>query len=213
MTKEKTNWSTGQKFLAEHDKTLGSFIEKYGDCDLTPVSQEFYFTALVKAIISQQLSQLAATAIFDRLKSILPDEEISAKNITSLSLIEIQEQGLSLQKATYITNLSASVNTGNIVLDEFTTLSDMEIINKLTMIKGFGRWTAEMFLIFALNRGDIFPADDFGLKKSLEMNYGISMNAKRSEVTKLTDSWKPWRTLATYYLWKSYSSAQEKVKK
>lgn len=213
MTTEKINWIIGQKFLAEKDEILGNLIKKYGDCDLTAVSSDLYFTALVKAIISQQLSQEAAASIFAKLKSTLPNEELTAKNILKLSLVDIKSQGLSTQKSSYILNLSESVIMGNVALEKFPTLSDTDIINQLTTIKGFGRWTAEMFLIFALSRTDILPVDDFGLKKSLEMNYGISINAKRSEITQLTDPWKPWRTLATYYLWKSFSSTKEKVKK
>lgn len=213
MNEEKTNWLIGQKFLAEKDPILSSLIKRHGDCGLTAVTADLYFTALVKAIISQQLSQEAASTIFGRLKSVLPNETLTAKNISNLSLLDIKSQGLSTPKASYIINLSEKIISGEIVLEEFSTLSDIDIINKLTMIKGFGRWTAEMFLIFALNRTDVLPADDFVLKKSLGMHYGISMNAKRSEVAMLTDPWKPWRTLATYYLWKSYSSTKEKLKK
>ena len=110
-----------------------------------------------------------------------------------------------MQKTEYILDLSRHVADGRINPDEFAAMSDTEIMNKLLPVKGFGRWTVEMFLIFALNRTNVWPIDDFGIKKAMNMLYSVDMKAKRTVYNDLAQKWEPWRTLATWYLWKYYS--------
>ena len=199
------DWKVGELYLSEQDEVLKNLIIKYGHCDLTPLTSEDYFTTLIKGIISQQLSQQAAASIYEKVRSYYGSELLYADTICATTPAQLKELGLSMQKTDYIMDLSKHVASGEIKPNEFTQMSDVEIMNKLLPVKGFGRWTVEMFLIFALNRANVWPIDDFGIKKAVNMLYGIDMKAKRTVYNELAQTWEPWRTLATWYLWKYYS--------
>lgn len=199
------DWKVGELYLSERDEVLKNLIIKYGHCDLTPLTSEDYFTTLIKGIISQQLSQQAAASIYQKVRSHYGSELLHADKICATTPAQLKELGLSMQKTDYILDLSKHVASGEIKPSEFTQMSDVEIMNKLLPVKGFGRWTVEMFLIFALNRANVWPIDDFGIKKAVNMLYSIDMKAKRTVYNELAQAWEPWRTLATWYLWKYYS--------
>lgn len=199
------DWKVGELYLSERDEVLKNLIIKYGHCDLTPLTSEDYFTTLIKGIISQQLSQQAAASIYEKVRSYYGSELLYADTICATTPAQLKDLGLSMQKTDYIMDLSKHVASGEIKPNEFTQMSDVEIMNKLLPVKGFGRWTVEMFLIFALNRANVWPIDDFGIKKAVNMLYGIDMKAKRTVYNELAQTWEPWRTLATWYLWKYYS--------
>lgn len=199
------DWKVGELYLSERDEVLKNLIIKYGHCDLKPLTSEDYFTTLIKGIISQQLSQQAAASIYQKVRSYYGSELLYADKICTTTPAQLKELGLSMQKTDYILDLSKHVASGEIRPSEFTQMSDVEIMNKLLPVKGFGRWTVEMFLIFALNRANVWPIDDFGIKKAVNMLYSIDMKAKRTVYNELAQIWEPWRTLATWYLWKYYS--------
>lgn len=199
------DWKVGELYLSEQDDVIKALINKYGHCDLTPLTSEDYFTTLIKGIISQQLSQQAAASIYQKVRSYYGSELLYADKIAATSAEQLKDLGLSMQKTSYILDLSQHVADGRINPDEFTVMSDTEIMNQLLPVKGFGRWTVEMFLIFALNRTNVWPIDDFGIKKAMNMLYAVDMKAKRTVYNELAHKWEPWRTLATWYLWKYYS--------
>lgn len=199
------DWKIGELYLSEQDEVLKNLIKKYGHCDLTPLSSDNYFTTLIKGIVSQQLSQQAAASIYQRVLAYYGAERLYADNIAATSYEQLKSLGLSSQKTDYILDLSKHVVAGSIDPDEFLTMPDAEIMNQLLPVKGFGRWTVEMFLIFALNRTNVWPIDDFGIKKAVNMLYAVDMKAKRTVYNELAQKWDPWRTLATWYLWKYYS--------
>lgn len=199
------DWKAGELYLSEQDEVLKVLIEKYGHCDLTPLTSEDYFTTLIKGIISQQLSQQAAASIYQKVRSYYGAELLYADKISTENHEQLRALGLSTQKTNYILDLSQHVADGRIKPIEFKDMSDTDIMNQLLPVKGFGRWTVEMFLIFALNRTNVWPIDDFGIKKAMNMLYAVDMKAKRNIYNELAQQWEPWRTLATWYLWKYYS--------
>lgn len=182
-------WSEAEKLLSK-DKYIGPLIQKWGHCTIKPIKKSLYFEDLVDAICSQQLSGKAAQTIFGRVKQFLG--KITPENILSKDDEDLRKCGLSYAKIKYVKDLADKVRNSNIEIRKLDTLSDEEIINELTKVKGIGRWTAEMFLMFSLARQDVFPLDDLGINKAMK-----KLKLKKS------DRWKPYRTLAGWYLWRS----------
>ncbi len=198
------NWLVGEKFLAQQDKILCDLIKKYGHCDLRPLEEQEFFSTLLKGIISQQLSQQAAASIYGRVQSFYQHKP-TPEAIYATEVEKLRELGLSPQKVVYVQDFSKHIVEGKVVLAEFSGMTDAQIMEVLLPIKGFGRWTVEMFLIFALNRSNILPVDDFGIKKAMNMLYQVDMKARRTVYLERAKAWEPWRTLATWYLWRYYS--------
>ncbi len=190
-------WKEAEKLLSK-DKYIGPLIKKWGSCSIVhadaikPIKSSLYFEDLVNAICSQQLSGKAAETIFRRVKKLLV--KITPKDILSKADQELRSCGLSWQKVSYIKDLAEHVVSDKLKVESLNTLSDEEVIKELVAVKGIGRWTAEMFLMFSLSRPDILPKDDLGINKALK-NLKIKLiDAKK---------WKPYRTIASWYLWRS----------
>ena len=184
-------WTDANEFLLK-DKYIGPLVEKWGICTIKPIEKSMYFEDLVDAICSQQLSGKAAKTIFGRVKSLLV--KVTPENILSKKDQELRDCGLSWQKVSYVKDLAGKTTNGELQIKKLDKQSDEEIIKELTSVKGIGRWTAEMFLMFSLARPDILPKDDLGINKALK-------NLKVKE--KDTEKWKPYRTVASWYLWRS----------
>ncbi len=184
-------WKEAEDKL-QNDKYIGPLIQKWGSCTIKPISKLKYFEDLVDAICSQQLSGKAAKTIFGRVKSLLV--KITPENILSKTDQELRDCGLSWQKVGYIKDLSSKITNLELQITNLDKLTDEEIITELTKVKGIGRWTAEMFLMFTLGRADILPKDDLGINKALK-----NLNIKEKD----TEKWKPYRTVASWYLWRS----------
>jgi len=182
-------WQDAERFLLK-DKYIAPLIKKWGSCTIKPIKKSKYFEDLVDTICSQQLSGNAAKTIFGRVKKLLI--KISPNNILSKTDQELRDCGLSWQKVSYIKDLATQVKIQKLKIKSLDNLSDEEIISELIKVKGIGRWTTDMFLMFSLGRADILPNDDLGINKALK-------NLK----IKNTDRWKPYRTVASWYLWKS----------
>ena len=197
-------FEAARRTLAETDPILSPFIEAIGPCRLAPAPDPFI--ALVEAIISQQLSVKAADTIFARLVSICPGKSITPKKIVSADESALREAGLSRQKIGYMKDLAGRWVAGEIRPKEFHSLPDEEIIARLIEVKGIGRWTAEMFLIFALNRTDVLPVGDLGLKKAVRQAYRLRQLPSPEDIQKIADPWRPYRSIATWYLWKSLNN-------
>lgn len=169
---------------------------------ITPANPEQYFERLVESIVSQQLSVKVADIIFERLKKLIGSDfsplRVLATDHESLRLV-----GLSNAKAIYIQNIAENWTNGTIQPSLLSSMTDEEVILHLVQIKGVGRWTAEMFLIFTLGRADIFSVGDYGLKKAISLAYNIPITSKPDEFLNLSNNWQPHRSLASRILWKS----------
>ncbi|MDI6900628.1 MAG: DNA-3-methyladenine glycosylase [Anaerosomatales bacterium] len=186
------------RHLSAADPTLGSFIERIGP--LTQPLETDYFGSLAGAIVAQQLSDAAARTIWkrveDRLGGVTPERVLSAEDDT------LRAMGLSASKTRYLRDLATRVATGSLDLAHVATLPDEDVIAELTAVSGIGRWTAEMFLIFALGRPDVLAVDDGALRATVGWLYGLDGGADRDAVARIGKAWRPYRTAASLYLWR-----------
>jgi DNA-3-methyladenine glycosylase II len=194
------DFAQAQRHLAQADPVLASIIARHGACTLQP--QRRYFVALAEAILSQQLSVKAAATIFKRFKEKLGGQ-VAPENILQLKDAQFRGAGVSRQKMSYLRDLAAKWQDGAIAHRRFAKMHDDEIIQALTQVKGIGRWTAEMFLIFSLLRPDVLPVDDLGFRKAMQIAYRLRKLPSAGKIEKIAASWKPYRSIATWYLWAS----------
>jgi len=194
------NINKGLKHLKKVDEKMGRLIAEYEKPEFKKDSN--YFEALVRAIVYQQLSGKAAATIYKRFKDLFPENKHPSPNIVmERSHEELRSTGLSNQKATYIHNIAKAFNTGAVPKD-IDTIGDNEVIECLTTIKGVGPWTAEMFLMFTLNRPDIFPLTDLGIQKGFQLFFQLDEVPKPDLMIEKAEHWRPYRTLASWYLWR-----------
>jgi DNA-3-methyladenine glycosylase II len=199
-----TNWSSARKHL-ESDPVLRDIMAAAGPCRLKP--RRDHFVLLCKSIYAQQISTIVANVLFGRFREHFPQKRptpaLVHKLLTTGSEEELKGCGLSRQKKKYLIDLSSHFLSGAIPNHRLSKLDDEEVIERLTDVQGIGRWTAEMFLIFVLNRPDVFPLDDVGLQKAIKMAYGMKRWPTKKQMIELAESWKPWRTVASWYLWRA----------
>lgn len=198
-------WVEAEKVLKK-DKHLGLLIEKYGRCKIIKHPQSKYFESIVRDIIGQQLSVKAASTIYARLKEALG--AVSPTNIVKSKYENLRNLGLSSAKASYVRDLSESVLDQRLRLNKLDKMSDDAVKSELIKVKGIGKWTAEMFLMFTLARPDIFPIDDLGLRNGFKKVIGDYTNARMEKYAK---RWSPYRTVASWYLWQSLENEPVKV--
>ncbi len=184
----------------QKDSELSPIIDRIGPYKLK--RRYHHFSVLIESIISQQITGSAAEAIFQRFKKLYPIFP-TASQILSTSKSQLRAAGLSSMKIEYLKDLARHVEDGRLDLKTLSKMKDENVIIQLTQVKGIGRWTAEMFLIFSLGRQDIFPVDDLGLRKAVQLLFSLSEIPKPKEALRLGERWKPYRTIATWYLWKS----------
>jgi DNA-3-methyladenine glycosylase II len=187
------------KFL-QKDPQLAGVIDIVDKYELKKRNR--HFAVLVESIISQQLATSAADAIFKRFKELYPKFP-TASDILATKKSKLRTVGLSGMKIEYLKDLAKHVAEGKLNMRTISRMSDEDVIIHLTQVKGIGRWTAEMFLIFSLGRQDIFPVGDLALRKGVQMLFSLPEMPKPKEAEKLGQKWKPYRTAATWYLWKS----------
>jgi len=193
-------WQDAEKFLTK-DKCIAPLIKKWGSCTIKKSPKSKYFTDLLEAITNQQLSGKAASTIFGRVKDLCKGG-LRPEAILKLSEAKLRKAGLSYQKIKYIKDLSNKVKNEELVLNSLDKLPDEEVVTELVKVKGIGRWTAEMFLMFSLARPDVFPVDDLGIRKGFEKVTGKKFDKEKS--AKFAEKhWKPFRTIASWYLWRS----------
>lgn len=201
-------------YLSEVDPVMWETIERVGPCTLQPDPD--IFNALVDAIISQQISVKAADAIMARVRAALPEGKVTPEALLAFDFERLRTLGLSTPKARYIGNLVEHVQSGKLQLELLPALEDEEIITQLTDVKGIGRWTAEMCLIFTLGRPDVLPVDDLGFVEGVREAYGLPTRPTRKEMIERGEVWRPYRTFATWYMWGlrrlSQRNAREKTR-
>lgn len=167
-----------------------------------------YFDSLVESIISQQLSIKASDTIYTRFKKLFKNERINPEEVLDIDSEAIRVTGISYQKISYIKDLAQKTIESGIVFEQFDIMTDEEIITELVKIKGIGRWTAEMFLMFSMGRLDVFSYGDLGLQNAIQRLYGLKEKPTKEQAEALSEKWKPYRTLACRYLWKSLEVTQ-----
>jgi len=193
------NQQDGVGFLRK-DPILGKIIDNVGDYSLK--RRNHHFAVLVESIISQQLATRAAEAIFRRFTKLYPKFP-TATQILATRRSKLRKTGISGMKIDYLKDLARNIEDGKLKIKSLPKMSDEQVIEQLTQIKGIGRWTAEMFLIFSLGRQDVLPVHDLGLRKAVQSAFSLPQLPKPKEVEKLGERWKPYRSIATWYLWKS----------
>jgi DNA-3-methyladenine glycosylase II len=186
------------------DGIMLSIIYRVGPCTFKPMGQPYI--KLVQSIISQQISVKAADAMYKRLTSHFPGKRISPQKMADFQAMTDVETlkacGMSTQKRSYITDLTNKFLDGTIEPKKFETMTDQEIIDSLTLIKGIGVWTAQMFLMFSLGRPDVWPVGDLALRDSVARHYAIKDREDLPAIAKVGERFAPYRSIATWYLWK-----------
>jgi len=161
------------------------------------------FGMLVRCIISQQISGYAAASIIRRLRTLAGPGGLKAANLARFSVAELRSVGLSPQKASYVTDLVRKVNDGTVDLRLIGRLSDEQVVEHLIQVKGIGRWTAQMFLIFSLGRLDVFPHDDLGVRSAIRDNYGLADLPNKETAIEIAEPWRPYASVASWYCWRT----------
>ena len=182
------------------DRKLAKVIDKIGKYNI-PITKNPY-ESLVEAIITQQLSGKAADSISKKFRTIYGRFPKPA-DVLNTSDTKLRKAGLSYMKISYIKDLSGKIESKQLRLASMKDLSDEEVIAELTLVKGIGRWTAEMFLIFSLGRQDVLPVGDLGLKKGIQRLYSMEDLPEKEQMEKIAQKWRPYRSVATWYLWRS----------
>jgi DNA-3-methyladenine glycosylase II len=197
-------YERARRVLMRRDPILGAAIKRIGPCGMADRQRKDHLSALVGSIVSQQLSTKAAATIFGRFTALFPDHHIpDAAAIAAIDDARLRGVGLSGQKVGYLRDLSARIMDGRLNLDELDTLPDEAVIERLTAVKGFGRWTAEMFLMFRLHRPDVLPIDDLGIQNAIQRLYRLRKRPTAKRMLQLGELWKPYRSVASWYLWQT----------
>ena len=186
--------------LKRADPVLSQIIARVGSYRIE--FRDPSFETLVKSIVYQQLSGRVASVIFGRLVE-AAGGRLTSESILKLRPVRMRAAGLSGQKTAYIRDLAGHTRDGRVVFDELTGLSDEQVIERLTQVKGIGVWTAHMFLIFALRRPNVLPSGDLGIRNAIRKAYGMMEMPKPAEIDTLGEPWRPYRTVASWYLWRS----------
>lgn len=197
-------WASAIEHLKRVDPRWTEWIDTYGPCLLRPKRDRFGI--LVRAIIGQQISAKAAASIHLRLLDVQGQGRHQPETLLELGESGIRGAGLSGVKARYLLNLAVAIQREEIPLDRIGRFRDDEIISRLTRIKGIGPWTAEMFLIFALNRPDVLSTGDLGVRVAIRDYYGLDELPAPRDCVPLAEPWRPFRTVAMWYLWKTIDS-------
>lgn len=192
------------QYLCKVDSNLEKIIKIVGKYSINIRNDPFQ--SLVESIIYQQLAGKAANAIYNRFINYYNNKQITPTLILNSPNDNLKKVGLSNRKINYLKDLALHVYDGRINLEELPKMNDEEIINKLVNVKGIGRWTSEMFLIFSLGRQDILPVTDLGVRKAIQKIYSLSELPKPNIMMEIAKPWRPYRSIATWYLWKFLSN-------
>ena len=192
-------WTQAIQELAACDKVMQQLIRQFEDATLT--SRGCAFTTLARSIVGQQISVKAAESVWQKVIGAIPDMTPHTIAIAEKDLL--RACGLSARKITYLQDLSRHFTEGRLNETTWTDRDDEAIIKQLTEVKGIGRWTAEMFLIFHLQRPDVLPLDDIGLQRAISQHYFDKQPVNKKTMLELAKPWQPWRSVATWYLWRS----------
>ena len=192
-------WLQASRALARRDPVLGKLVKAYPG--ITLLSRGDAFQTLARAIVGQQISVKAAESVWLRFATTVSN--VQPARILKARPENLRAAGLSNRKVEYVRDLARHFHDGLLYETRWPQLADDEIIADLVQVKGIGRWTAEMFLIFYLMRPDVLPLDDIGLQRAMAIHYNDSEKITREEMQEIAETWRPWSTVATWYLWRS----------
>jgi DNA-3-methyladenine glycosylase II len=192
-------WEEACKHLAKKDRVMRRLIPQFGDASLQ--SRGDAFVTLARSIVGQQISVKAAQSVWDKF-AVLP-RKMTPANVLKLKVDDMRAAGLSARKVEYLVDLSLHFDGGLLSTAQWASMSDDTIIDELVAIRGIGRWTAEMFLIFYLLRPNVLPLDDVGLINGISRNYFSGEAVSRSEAREVAAAWAPYCSVATWYIWRS----------
>lgn len=202
-TDSRPQWAEAIRFL-RRDPVMRGIIRAVGPCTLHP--RRDCFVVLCQSIFTQQISTKIATVLFNRFRDQFPQRRPTPKRVLELlrngDEATLRHVGLSRQKRAYLIDLAEHFDAGAIPTRRFARMSDEEIIASLTRVRGIGRWTVEMFLIFVLNRPDVWPIDDLGLRVQAGRALGLAERPTAAQTLEIGQRYRPWRTVATWYLWR-----------
>lgn len=193
------------KHLKKSDPVIAAIIRRVGPCAIQ--YREPSFETLVRSIVYQQLSGRVASVIFGRLHAAAGEDRLTPEGILKLRPERMRKLGLSAQKTLYIRELAKHTKRGSIVFEDLPAADDAAVIEHLTRVKGIGVWTAQMFLMFALRRQDVLPVADLGIRSAMKKAYGLDDLPKPPEMEKIAAAWKPYTSIACWYLWRSLENA------
>jgi DNA-3-methyladenine glycosylase II len=196
-------WDDACRHLAKRDRVMRKLIPRFGDARLQ--SRGDALTTLMRSVVGQQISVRAAQSVWDRFAELAagPHGAIDPCAVLALDTGSMRACGLSARKVEYLRDLATHFVDGTVHVGDWPTMDDEAIVEELVAIRGIGRWTAEMFLIFHLLRPDVLPLDDLGLIKGISVNYFSGEPVTRAEAREVGDAWAPFRSVATWYLWRS----------
>lgn len=192
-------WQLASTELAKSDQKMAELVSRYHDASL--FSKGDPFMTLARSVIGQQISVKAAQSIWQRFADMVA--EVTPGNVLSCNVEMLKGCGLSARKVEYLIDLAKHFSDGVIHVDRWNQMSDADIIAELTAVRGIGEWTAQMFLIFHQMRPDVFPLDDIGLQKAVALYYNGGQRPSKKELINIGEKWRPWRSVATWYLWRS----------
>ncbi len=198
---DKRTWQAATRHLKRVDPVLRGVIETHGAYEFE--LEESHYEALVGAIIFQQLAGKAAQAILNRFKALYAGKIPTPKKFLKTPESKLRSAGLSPQKISYLKDLCGKLESNKLDLEHLQSLPDDEVVRELDAVRGIGRWTAEMFLMFSLGRTDVLPVQDLGLQKAAKNLYGLNELPDRDAFEKLAEAWQPYRSIASIYLWRS----------
>ncbi len=196
-------WDEACKHLAKRDRVMRKLIPQFGEGRLE--SRGDAFTTLARSIVGQQISVPAAQSVWDRFAALMGSAaaRVSPADVLALDTQAMRTAGLSTRKVEYLRDLAGHFDAGTVHVKAWDSMDDEAIVDELVAIRGIGRWTAEMFLIFHLMRPNVLPLDDLGLMKGISLNYFSGEPVTRNEAREVGDAWAPFRSVATWYLWRS----------
>ena len=200
-------WEEACKHLAKRDRVLRKLIPSLGDSRLQ--SRGDAFTTLARSVVGQQISVKAAQSVWGRFAELMSGDGIVVlpNSVLALGVEAMRSAGLSGRKVEYLCDLALHFQSGKVHVAQWQTMGDEAIIEELVAIRGIGRWTAEMFLMFHLMRPNVLPLDDVGLIKGISVNYFSGEQVSRAEAREVGEAWAPFRSVATWYLWRSLDPA------
>jgi DNA-3-methyladenine glycosylase II len=199
MLLKQTDIRKARRHLRGADPVMREVIDAVGPFTLR--LERDRFGMLVRSIISQQISTSAARSIRRRLQELAPD--MAAANLAQFTVDQLRSVGLSPQKASYVAELASKVNAGTVELRQIGRLSDERVVEQLTQVRGIGRWTAQMFLIFSLGRLDVFPHDDLGVRTAIRDRYGLADLPDKHTAHAIAVPWRPYASVASWYCWRT----------
>ena len=196
-------WDEACKHLGKHDRVMRKLIPQFGELRLQ--SSGDAFTTLARSIVGQQISVKAAQSVWRRFAALIddPTTQLAPTSVLALDADVMRGAGLSLRKCDYLCDLAEHFEAGSVHVGQWQQMDDETIIEELVAIRGIGRWTAEMFLIFHLMRPNVLPLDDVGLINGISINYFSGEPVSRAEAREVGDAWAPFRSVATWYIWRS----------